>query len=90
MRLFRFLASALLLACSPGASDEDGAAAADSLTRRQRDSTIGASSLPGAQGVTRAQKITDSLNARSAPDSLDRDPYDFAYRRSHNTFRAVV
>ena len=73
MRSLWISGCALFLACGSGTSDRD--ASADSLTQRQRDSTIGASSLPGAQGVKRAQRITDSLNARSAaPDSLDRDP----------------
>ncbi|MGI9078174.1 MAG: hypothetical protein ACR2G6_12735 [Gemmatimonadaceae bacterium] len=75
MRSFLFLASPILLACGSGSADRDTSPSVDSLTRRQRDSALGASSLPGAQGITRAQRITDSLNARSAvPDSLDRDP----------------
>ncbi len=75
MRSFRFLATAVLLACGSGASDQDATVSVDSLTQRQRDSMIGASGLPGARGITRAQRITDSLNARSAaPDSIDRDP----------------
>jgi len=73
MRSFWIFGCAFFLACGPGSSDQD--APPDSMTQRQRDSAIGASSLPGAQGVKRAQRITDSLNARpAAPDSLDRDP----------------
>ncbi len=73
MRSFWVFGFALLMACNSGSSDQD--ASADSMTQRQRDSTIGASNLPGAQGLARAQRITDSLNARpAAPDSLDRDP----------------
>ncbi len=36
----------------------------DSLTQRQRDSVIGASRLPGAQGVRGALKVSDSAAAR--------------------------
>jgi hypothetical protein len=35
-------------------------------TQRQRDSAIGASGLPGASGIRRAQQVTDSLNAQTA------------------------
>jgi len=38
---------------------------ADTLTRRQRDSVIGASKLPGAQGIGRAQAAQDSAAARN-------------------------
>lgn len=36
----------------------------DTLTRRQRDSIIGASTLPGAGGVNGALRATDSASAR--------------------------
>jgi hypothetical protein len=36
----------------------------DTLTQRQRDSVIGASQLPGAQGVRGALKVSDSASAR--------------------------
>jgi hypothetical protein len=39
---------------------------ADTLTRRQRDSVLGASKLPGAQGIGRAQAAQDSAAARNA------------------------
>ena len=35
-------------------------------TERQRDSAIGASGLPGASGIHRAQQSVDSLNAQTA------------------------
>ena len=35
-------------------------------TQRQRDSAIGASGLPGASGIRRAQQVTDSVNAQNA------------------------
>jgi hypothetical protein len=54
-----------LSGCSPGDANQD-AAAADSLTRAQRDSAIGASSLPGAGGVRGAIEIADSARARQA------------------------
>ena len=39
---------------------------ADTLTQRQRDSVIGASRLPGAQGIHKAQAQQDSAKARQA------------------------
>lgn len=64
----------LLLLCASACTatgDEDAAAAADTLTRAQRDSMIGASSLPGARGVQRAIDVRDTANARNAAmDSL--------------------
>lgn len=39
---------------------------ADTLTQRQRDSVIGASKLPGAQGIAKAQAAQDAENARTA------------------------
>lgn len=77
----RFLAAAtgaalalLLAACSggspDGASADDGMAAdtmpADSITKRQRDSAIGASGLPGAQGVRGALDAADAAAERAA------------------------
>jgi hypothetical protein len=47
-----------------GSSDREAAAPADTLTQRQRDSIIGASSLPGAGGVRRAIDVADSAAAR--------------------------
>ncbi|HEY7635763.1 MAG TPA: hypothetical protein VH763_09475 [Gemmatimonadales bacterium] len=44
-------------------------------TERQRDSVIGASRLPGAQGVGRALRASDSANSRRAlEDSIAREP----------------
>ena len=39
---------------------------ADTLTQRQHDSVIGASRLPGAQGISKAQGAQDAVNARVA------------------------
>ena len=36
---------------------------ADTLTQRQRDSVIGASQLPGAQGISKAQAAQDAVTA---------------------------
>lgn len=58
---------ALLLVVSGCASGEKpGAVARDTLTQRQRDSVIGASRLPGAQGIQKAQAAQDSASARNA------------------------
>jgi hypothetical protein len=48
MRIFVLAVVVSLAACSGG---EGGESTADTLTRRQRDSIIGESGLPGAQGV---------------------------------------
>lgn len=66
-RLVAVLPLLALLACTkkPAANT-----AQDTLTRRQKDSAIGASAIPGAQGVTKAMNAADTLNNRtSAIDS---------------------
>ena len=40
--------------------------AQDTLTRRQKDSAIGASAIPGAQGVRGAMKAADTAAAQNA------------------------
>lgn len=46
---------------------------ADTMTQRQRDSVLGQTGLPGAQGITKALSASDSLKARSAlTDSASR------------------
>lgn len=66
-----FLSLLAALACGP---DEQGEAEPE-LTQRQRDSAIGASSLPGAHGVTRALGAADSAAARNLRlDSLGAEP----------------
>jgi outer membrane biogenesis lipoprotein LolB len=64
MRTSRLLAAALLLlaACSSGQSHK--AAAADSLTERERDSILAQSKIPGARGVGAAMRASDSISAR--------------------------
>lgn len=53
--------------CADGEGDADRAAVpADSITKRQRDSAIGASGLPGAKGITRALEASDAANAHTA------------------------
>ena len=78
MRSLRSLPFAVLIilaaACSGGDAADD-AAPADTLTRAQRDSVIGASSLPGAGGVRGALEVADSAAARQQRiDSLMRTP----------------
>jgi hypothetical protein len=36
----------------------------DTMTQRQKDSVFGASGLPGASAINKAQKAADSLNAQ--------------------------
>ena len=47
-------------------ADRGPATAGDTLTRRQRDSVLGASRIPGASGITRALRAQDSTNAQTA------------------------
>ncbi len=69
MRLTILAGVLLVIACGEGS--DGGNTAADTLTRRQRDSIIGASRLPGAQGVRGALQAADSAAARNARlDSL--------------------
>ncbi len=71
MRLTILAGVLLLIAC--GGGSDGGNTAADTLTRRQRDSIIGESGLPGAQGVRGALQAADSIAARNARlDSLNR------------------
>lgn len=60
-----------LAACRSGETPDSGA----ELTKRQADCAIGASGLPGAQGVTRAMNAADSAAARKARmDSVAAEP----------------
>ena len=56
--------SALLLIGVLSCGSTDSTARRDSLTQRERDSMLGASQLPGAQGVRGALKASDSAAAR--------------------------
>jgi hypothetical protein len=58
---------AAFAACGKGAGD--GQTAADTLTRRQRDSIISTLPIPGAGGVGRALGAQDAARARA--DALD-------------------
>ncbi len=73
MRTRLFLLLVLVSAC--GGTGESGQAnRPDTLTRRQRDSAIGASGLPGAQGVRGALRAQDSARAQNAwLDSIARE-----------------
>ncbi len=64
MRLVTLAGLLCLAACAKPAPPK--AAAGDTLTRRQRDSVIGASKLPGSQGVRGALQAQDSAAARQA------------------------
>ena len=63
--LVLFIAAGLTpMACSGGDEASANATVEDTLTRRQRDSIIGESPLPGAQGVRGALRAADSAAAR--------------------------
>lgn len=64
MRIVLSLAIVLTLtAC--GGGGESNASVQDTLTKRERDSIIGASALPGARTVRGALRVADSAAARS-------------------------
>jgi hypothetical protein len=54
----------LALAVISGCGKRESNPGADGRTQRQRDSVIGASQLPGAQGVRGALRVSDSADAR--------------------------
>lgn len=71
MRLTILATTLLLMACGTGSGGANNAA--DTLTRRQRDSAIAESGLPGAQGIRGAMRAADTASARRARlDSLSR------------------
>ena len=61
---FWAVAGLIPVACSGGEESSANATVEDTLTRRQRDSIIGESPLPGAQGVRGAMRAADSAAAR--------------------------
>ena len=56
----------LALAAVACTSKPPATTAQDTLTRRQKDSAIGASAIPGTQGVRKAMSAADSAAARTA------------------------
>lgn len=69
MRILLLIVAVLVCGSCGGSAGEAGRP--DTLTQRQRDSAIGASVLPGAQGVRKALQVADSAAARNARrDSL--------------------
>ena len=69
------LACWITLAFTACNREKPAAAATDSPTRRQIDSAIGISGLPGASGVSKAMGVADSAaaNARRL-DSANKSP----------------
>lgn len=68
MKLHLFGVLALVAACSP--SKAPVANNRDTMTQRQKDSVFGASGVPGATAINKAQTAADSLNAaRKRADS---------------------
>lgn len=69
MNLRYFAAAVLLLLAACSSKPRD------TLTRRERDSIIGASKLPNAAGVRGALKVSDSAAARRQwEDSISKAP----------------
>jgi len=61
----RFVLGALVLAAGC-TSKKTTANNRDTMTQRQKDSVLGQSGLPGAQGVTKALRASDSAKAHQA------------------------
>jgi uncharacterized lipoprotein YajG len=57
------LALTILAACSGQQTAQNNR---DTMTQRQKDSVLGQSGIPGAQGVTKAMRAADSAKARQA------------------------
>ena len=53
----------VLAACAP---KDSGGNNRDTMTQRQKDSVLGQSGLPGAQGVSKALRAADSVKAKQA------------------------
>ncbi|HMC56485.1 MAG TPA: hypothetical protein VKH19_14995 [Gemmatimonadaceae bacterium] len=49
-----------------GCSSSEGGNNRDTMTQRQKDSVLGQSGIPGAQGVTKALRASDSVKAHQA------------------------
>ena len=62
----RLAMAALALGALVAAGCGGGTSTARTLTQRERDSTLGASALPGAGVVKRALKESDAAGARAA------------------------
>ncbi|HUR92554.1 MAG TPA: hypothetical protein VMY38_07765 [Gemmatimonadaceae bacterium] len=70
-RIMLISALLVLAGCKPGETPEPSTA----LTKRQADSALGASNLPGARGVAGAIIAADSAAARNARiDSASLEP----------------
>ena len=73
MRVMTLIVGLVVVAACRGGGGAGSGQRADTLTRRQRDSAIGASNIPGARGVRGALEASDSAAARRARlDSLSR------------------
>jgi uncharacterized protein YdeI (BOF family) len=71
MRIILCVALVALSACSKGGGGNNR----DTMTQRQKDSVFGASAIPGASAVTKAQAAADSLEAaRKRADSAMAKP----------------
>ena len=62
----RYLIAVPLLALLAACISESGGNRRDTMTQRQKDSVLGQSGLPGAQGVTKALRASDSVKAHEA------------------------
>jgi hypothetical protein len=71
MRTRRIAILAAVLVVAACAKSETGGNKRDTMTKRQRDSVLGQSGLPGAQGISKAMRAADSVKSQtSALDSI--------------------
>ncbi|MEP7324552.1 MAG: hypothetical protein ABI836_01270 [Gemmatimonadota bacterium] len=65
--MYRGIAYLVIALLTVGCTKKPAAnTAQDTLTRRQKDSAIGASAIPGAQGVRGAMRAADTAAAQNA------------------------
>lgn len=75
MRRFIAVIAVLVTAAACAAKPDDATATRSAAQQRQIDSTVGASALPGAQGVRGAMAASDSAAKRARElDSLSKLP----------------
>ena len=62
----RLIAALSLAALATACASSEKSNNRDTMTQRQKDSVLGQSGLPGAQGVTKALRASDSVKAHQA------------------------
>ena len=66
MRIRRIAVLAVVLVAAACAKNETGGNKRDTMTKRQRDSVLGQSGLPGSQGISKAMRAADTVKNRTS------------------------